>query len=88
MPRGRKPKAPKEMPPESFQPVDGAPPFAVGDIVVGESKNSKGIMAGYVTRVHPDGRLELRVGVRRVDGVSYLTLSEDETYANMVTKVG
>ena len=87
MPRGRKPKG------EAVEvvvkiPATALSTFAVGDIVVGESKNSKGIMAGYVTKAHPDGRLELRVGVRRVDGLSYLVLAEDETYANMVTKVG
>jgi len=84
MPRGRKPKEVVEV----KIPATDLSTFAVGDIVVGQSKNSRGIMAGYVTKAHPDGRLELKVGVRRVDGLSYLVLAEDETYANMVTKVG
>ena len=66
-----------------------AEPIAVGDLVVGLCKNTPGCIAGIVTRICDDGRLEIKIGIKRFEGVGLymLTSTDDEATPDMVKRM-
>lgn len=75
----------EETPAETGQPA--APQLSVGDMVVGRTKNTNGLMAGVVQYVYSDGRVLVDMAIREFGNGYGRESGSDEAYADQLTLV-